>query len=201
MEKEQLPQISECYRVPEINRKRVLPRLFARYLDNSIWKFFATWFFYSIFRDSYIGGSSKWLIPFENYLSNIVICLFLWTFVESFFIAKWGKTLGKWLFKIEVINPTGKITFSKALKRSLMVYFQGMALGIPIVQLFTWVFASNSVQDHGTTKWDDECGLIVDCQPMGWFRIIFNSIIIISVFAFMSFINRILLAGLLDLFK
>jgi uncharacterized RDD family membrane protein YckC len=78
-----------------------------------------------------------WLIIDEkNYsqLSNLmftVISMFLYIFVEGFSLWTWGTTIGKKLLKISIRNTDGsKLSGYQGLKRSRLVWFRGMGLGV-----------------------------------------------------------------------
>ena len=61
---------------------------------------------------------------------------------ESIFLSLFGTTPAKWLFGISVAHPGGDLfAFPEALNRSFQVFVQGVGLWIPIVALFTQLFA------------------------------------------------------------
>jgi uncharacterized RDD family membrane protein YckC len=162
--------------IPEENKLGLWPRFFARFVDN-----FLAALLIGLFVGVFFKESPKILFYFSNSVSNSIICLFIWVFIESIFISTFGRTLGKWLFNIKVISPQESLSYGKALLRSFMVYARGMALGLPIVPIFTVYFAFRRVRATGSTIWDEKCGLIVDCQPMSKLRIIINTLIVIGL--------------------
>jgi uncharacterized RDD family membrane protein YckC len=162
--------------IPEENKLGLWPRFFARFVDNFLAALFIGLFIGVVFNES-----PKILFYFSNPVSNSVICLFIWVFIESIFISTFGRTLGKWLFNVKVISPQESLTYGKALLRSFMVYARGMALGFPVILIFTIYFASRRVRATGSTVWDEKCGLIVDCQPMSKLRIIINTLIVVGL--------------------
>jgi uncharacterized RDD family membrane protein YckC len=178
METEDLQSNSEndANLIPEEKKIGLWSRFFARFVDNFLAALFIGLFMGVVFKES-----PKILFYFSNPASNSVICLFIWVFIESIFISIFGRTLGKWLFNIKVISPQENLSYGKALLRSFMVYTHGMALGLPIIPMFTVYFASRRLRATGSTVWDDKCGLIIDCQPMSKFRIIINALIVIGL--------------------
>jgi uncharacterized RDD family membrane protein YckC len=66
-----------------------------------------------------------------------------------------GGTLGKWLFGIKIVRPDGRpIGVLVALWREIRVWFQGLAMGIPLVSLFTQFAGFSWLKDDGYAPWD-----------------------------------------------
>jgi len=84
-----------------------------------------------------------------------ILIIFLWVFIETFLIATWGATPGKWILKTYVRDQNHiRLSFSDALNRSFSVWWLGMGAGIPIVSLITMVVAAVKLSNTGDTSWD-----------------------------------------------
>ena len=98
-------------------------------------------------------------------------------------LAGWGTTPGKALLKIRLRNSDGsKLSYTDALSRSFDVFFKGVGIGIPIVQLITLIFAYNRLTKKGITSWDEGGNFKVSHQAIEAWRSI------VAVFIFMAFL-------------
>lgn len=165
--------------------RKVIPdsqiRPWVRYFARMIDYYFAACFisiFLSVFLD--------FIFEMNIYLL-VIITFIIWLFIEAFFLSTWGTTPGKWLYNAKVReSSTGeKLIYSKALKRSFLVFWRGVAFGIPIILLFTHYAAYKELIKNGITTWDRDGGYIVTHEKIGIFRIL----LIILVFILMVLIN------------
>lgn len=91
-----------------------------------------------------------------------LVTIFAWVFVESWLLSTWGTTPGKWLLRVSVHTPDDRRpSYSTALNRSFLVWWRGMAAGIPLVQLFTAIHAYEVLTKTGRTTWDRDTKLEV----------------------------------------
>ena len=112
----------------------------------------------------------------ELSLSNLILIgtltSLLWLLVEAGFIAGGATTPGKWLFGISVVSNKGqKLSYSSALKRAFLVWFQGEGFYIPVVALFTQIFAYIRLTNSGTTLWDSSVGSVVTYKKLSVIRV------------------------------
>ncbi len=85
----------------------------------------------------------------------IPVLFFVWIPIEAFFLMVWGRTPGKLLLGLKVnVQGRRRIDYLLALKRSFLVWFWGMGLGIPIVNFFTLFHAFLRYKAIKTTSWD-----------------------------------------------
>ncbi len=92
--------------------------------------------------------------------------LLAWTFLEAFLLSRWGMTPGKWMYRVRIVNPHGHfLTYSEALRRSLGVFVQGLALGLPGVQLIAMALAYKELNETGLAPWDRGRFLVQHAQP------------------------------------
>jgi uncharacterized RDD family membrane protein YckC len=122
-------------------------RFFARMIDVQLWSILV-FVLESAFRP---------LLPKIPDLVTGMVALFLYNFVEATAFALYGTTIGKWFLRIEVRTVTGnRLTFGRALGRVFSIWFYGMGLGIPIVNLFTMAASHGRLKSRGLTVWDRE---------------------------------------------
>lgn len=101
-----------------------------------------------------------------------IISINLWILVESVLLSTWGTTPGKFLFKIKLGKSDGKpISIGDAFYRSWRVAWRGLALGIPLVSIFTLLRACDRLSTEGTTTWDREGGFTVTHKRIGKVRL------------------------------
>jgi len=74
---------------------------------------------------------------------------------DALIYAGFGNTLGKWLAGIKVRNIAGsKLSFAQYLRRNFHLWFSGLALGIGIIALFTFISNHRRVKTGHLTSWD-----------------------------------------------
>jgi uncharacterized membrane protein YhaH (DUF805 family) len=120
-------------------------------------------------------------------LQNPFIALFsvylIWIPAEAMFLSLFGNTPGKWLFGIRVTNANNQLlTFSEAANRSLLVWVQGIGLGIPFLNIFTHLIAYRRLKDIGSTKWDIATNSLVTHQKWSILRAIICTAIVCLIF-------------------
>ncbi len=111
-----------------------------------------------LFPDLFEGTSKT--EPGRDQLIGILF-LFAYIPVEAFCLYAFGTTLGKALYGITVIPGEKRIAFSQALRRSVLVWFKGLGMGIGIVAIFTQIVAYNNLKRNLTTTWDSDIGMSV----------------------------------------
>lgn len=125
-------------------RSRPWVRFWARMIDYSLF----------IFIIGFVVGYFHLSLGSLGSFSGM-IAIFLWTFVETFLLATWGATPGKWMLKVSVRDENHhKLSFSESLNRSFSVWWLGMGAGIPIVSLITMIVAAIKLKNSGMTTWD-----------------------------------------------
>lgn len=110
------------------------------------------------------GKSENTLIPFEY---------FLWIPVESLFLWSLGTTPGKWLLGITLSQKKGKkLDFPTSLRRSFHVWFRGLGMGIPFINVVCMLVAFQRLKVLKTTTWDRDDHIHVAYQQIGKWRIV-----------------------------
>ncbi len=140
-------------------------RLLARVLDVCIFSFIVGIMWEIISPTSFSTYS-------ESEIVFGIIILFLWVFIEPIFLHFCGATFGKWLLKIKLRDSEGnKLTFFTALKRSFLVWFKCLAIGLPFIWLITYIISYRALTRNGISSWDKSCHSIVTRQKIGFFRL------------------------------
>ena len=84
---------------------------------------------------------------------------------------KWSTTPGKALLNISITKlANANLTYSECLKRSLRVWFYGMAMGVPIILLITQIIAYKKLMRNKITSWDEECEILISHGDIGRLR-------------------------------
>jgi len=112
-------------------------------------------------------------MPIIASLISLLILMLILMSVEAIFLSCAGTTPAKWLFGMRVTTAEEqKLSFLNALKRTLLVWVQGLGLCIPIVVWFTQFFAYRRLTKTGTTLWDSSVNSIVTHKHWGIIRAI-----------------------------
>lgn len=127
-------------------------RYFARYVDASVYGLVWTWFILFVMR---INGSVNTL---EN-LIGIFVGIALMLVIEPLLLSRFGKTLGKWIFGLEVTHlDGGRLTYGEAFQRTLTLIKVGMGYGIPIYSLYRNYKCYQICKDNRLNEWELDCG-------------------------------------------
>jgi curved DNA-binding protein CbpA len=106
--------------------------------------------------------------------------LVAWIFIEPLLLTQYGATFGKWLLKTEVKDPKGNnLSYNNALRRSFWVWLLGTGAGIPLANIFAWMYGYNQLVNNGTTIWDYKGTSVVTHKNIGVLRIIVAVLIIV----------------------
>ncbi len=116
----------------------------------------------------------EYVIPFE---------FFIWIPIESLFLSCLGTTPGKFFLKVKLHQGRKpKLNFTSAIRRSFYVWFRGIGMGIPILNLFCMAVAAQRLKMLGQTSWDREDNISVVHESVHRWRIIVSFLLVISVF-------------------
>lgn len=135
------------------------------------------------------GGAVEKLAPgaFSGSVSRQFLgpaLLLAWVFVEALALSTLRFTPGKWLLKVHVTPSEGtSISYSRALERSLNVWWRGVGLGFPLVGMFTLAFAHQRLTEDGSTSWDREGDFVVSHERIGARRVAVVVTIVVIVVA------------------
>lgn len=100
-----------------------------------------------------------------------VALLAVYNLYEPAWLALFGATPFKALLRVRVRNQNGsKLSYGQALRRTMVVWFAGQGLGIPIAALITNIHSYNKLTKEGITSWDRSGQLVVNHKPVEWWR-------------------------------
>lgn len=106
----------------------------------------------------------------------------MWIVVESLLLSSIGTTPGKALLSLRIFTEEGeKLSFGRALKRSVLVWWRGFGIGFLPLQIFVGVLSYLNLTQSGTTVWDASVKTRVGHGTMQFPRIILLVLIFISL--------------------
>ena len=151
------PSLPETSNVSQI---RPLVRFAARMIDINVFMMFVG-FFIGVFQ-----GQSNAVI--------IILALFILNFSEAYLISTCSTTFGKWLCGTYVYDSDGsRLAYSKALKRSFLVYVSSCGLYLPIISLATMGSEFVMLRKKGKTYADDKGDFLVKHRKIGAIKTLF----------------------------
>ncbi|MDA9114806.1 RDD family protein [Burkholderiaceae bacterium] len=128
---------------------------------------------------------------FQPFIGSILLSL-VWAPAESVLLSLYGTTPGKWLFGMRVVHPNGgMLSYPDALKRSFLVFLQGLGLGIPVVVWFTQLFAYRRLTKTGTTLWDRSTNAVVLHKKWGILRALVCTVAVLGLLILIPALNTV----------
>lgn len=110
-----------------------------------------------------------------------ILLVFVYVFVEPCILSSWGTTPGKALLKVRLRKSNGKKpNYREALSRSFNVWIRALGLGIPIIAIFTQIYAYKRLTKAGITSWDRDGDFRISHQVIGTGRVVAAIAIFIS---------------------
>lgn len=129
----------------------------------------------------------------ENPITLGIISYLFWLPIEAGFLSALATTPAKWVFGISILSKKGvKLSYASALQRAFQVWIQGEAFGIPLIILFTRIFAYKRLNRTGTTLWDTSVGSVVTHKKWGVLRASASVFIVLITLVVMAVLNLIL---------
>lgn len=114
-----------------------------------------------------------------------IISLAVWVPIEAVLLAWLGTTPGKALCGIRVLDEHGnRLSFGSALNRSVLVWIQGVAAGLPIVHLVMPIVSARTIRRSGVAPWDRNGDLRVLQERHAAVGAIVAALLPISILAF-----------------
>jgi hypothetical protein len=147
--------------IHESSNPRPWLRFLARMVDYSL-------FFMALFTISWGKIESTSLVPFEY---------FLWIPVEAACLTWIKTTPGKWILGIDLQQGRHSLTFMSALQRSFHVWFRGLGMGIPFINIICMLVAFQRLKMFKITTWDRDDHIRISMRPIGKWRIGFAILI------------------------
>ncbi|MBA1245814.1 RDD family protein [Pseudomonas japonica] len=162
------------------------PRFFARLLDTWLETLILS-FVAGIILGAMSTGFNRWIsIPGSDALLAIILFPGAMVF-DAVIYAVCGNTLGKALLGIRVVSHTQeKLTFSQYLTRGFRLWFSGMGLGIPLVNLLTWAMQYRKVRAGQPATYDENKDISVRTVNPHWLKLIIFILCFLSVMVVQS---------------
>jgi len=163
----------EGERKREDHRVRANPwiRFFGRFFDYTLF-FLLLWGLRQFLHGHFPFGKYESFIPFE---------FFVWIPIEALLLRLFGNTPGKWLVGTR-LNWAGKKKpdYITALKRSFSVWFRGLGMMIPFINLLCMLVAYHKLKAFQITSWDRDDRILVTHRPVARFRVVLAAIVIVG---------------------
>lgn len=131
---------------------RPWPRFWARFLDQQLYLIplgvVAVLLFPGVMtNDLFAGRTGDMLLSFL-----LLPFAMIW---DALFIALFGTTVGKALVGLRVAGTDGRrLAMDRALRRSFLLYFRGIIMGLPLIWLMGAASARDQLEKDGHTSWD-----------------------------------------------
>jgi len=92
----------------------------------------------------------------DNQVFNTMLAFFGMMLLDAPCTKLWGRTPGKVLLRLRVVSADGSpISWSRAWERALLVWAQGLWVGIPLLFLIASAVAMRRVVRTGRASWDE----------------------------------------------
>lgn len=146
------------------------PRFLARYVDMLLIGLPAS-FVAGILFAIIFDGFGKWIAqPGAGYWFWIVVLPAVLV-IEAFLHDWFGTSPGKALLGLKVTSLRGeRLGFEQYLRRNFALWPSGLALGVPLISLFTYVNQYGRLGRGLETSYDEKLGTRVFGRPIGWVR-------------------------------
>jgi len=149
-------------------------------------RFTARFFDYSLFFAVLHFVSAPVFLPVVGRF--IPIEYLAWIPIETFLLMTWGGTPGKWLLCTEIRKGFNKrLPFRCAFRRSLLVYFRGVGMGIPVINVLCMLHAFYRLRLFPLTTWDRDVATFVIHRPLAKWRYFLATGVVIAGMIFYSF--------------
>jgi len=156
---------SEVKEVNQTRKNLPLPRFFARIVDTIIGTILI-----AILGIVFFIGTGVELTFLDNTPLYTIVFFVTLLIIESLFLAIFGNTFGRWFFRVKIQKDHGRISFSNAFHRSVLVFVCGLVFGVPLLCLFGMAHSYERIRKKGITYWDEVCGFTVECEKLNWWR-------------------------------
>ena len=110
-----------------------------------------------------------------------ILILPLAMIVDAVILASFGTSIGKKIAGLSIVPDEGSDrSLDRMLRRNLECYVRGMALGIPLLNLFAYYKSYEKVEADDTTHWDDRSRTKVMSVPNEGGRTVVIAILVIA---------------------
>lgn len=164
------------------------PRFFARIFD-VWWEILFVSFVLGAVLGLYSAGFVEWVNGPTSQLFGI-LCLPIGLILDAAVYRIIGNTPGKVLLGLKVGTLDGKaLSFGQYLGRNFSMWASGLALGFPLINLFTMAHQSGRLGKGQQASYDEPTGYRVRAKPIGWVRITGFGFAFAGLFIVMAVLN------------
>jgi uncharacterized RDD family membrane protein YckC len=165
------------------------PRFFARIFD-VWWEILLISFPLGVVLGRYSAGFVEWINgPGAGQVFTIMsipIALIL----DAAIYRLTGNTPGKALLGLKVgLIDASPLSFGQYLARNLSIWVKGLAIGFPLINLFTMAHQSGRLRKGQQASYDESTGYRVRAKPIGWVRKSSFGVAFLSLFVVIAVIN------------
>ncbi|HIF58737.1 MAG TPA: RDD family protein, partial [Rhodospirillales bacterium] len=165
-------------------------RYFARIFD-IYWQVGVISIVASYMLSTYSAGFVEWINGPVDILFGIM-CLPFALVLDAFIYKVIGNTPGKAILGLSVATLKGKpLGLGQYLGRNLLLWVSGLAFGIPLINLITFVNQSIRLGKGKQTSYDELTGYRVHAKQSGWWRIPVFIIVFFFLFLVTAVLNRV----------
>jgi hypothetical protein len=150
-------------------------RLLARFFDYSL--FLLLILTIRLLSNKFPTHLFEYMIPLE---------FFAWIPLEALLLSTWGTTPGKFLLRTTLHQGRKqRLDFLTAMRRSFLVWFRGIGMGIPGVNILCMMVAGHKLRLLGMTSWDREVNITITHRPVSTGRLfIATTVIFLGFFGY-----------------
>ena len=165
------------------------PRFFARIFDMWVETLFVALIVGALL-GRYSASFVEWLNePGASQLFGI-LCLPIALIFDALLYRVVGNTTGKALLGLKVGTLDGEsLSLSQYLTRNFRMWASGLALGLPLINLFTMANQSGRLGKGQQASYDEHMEFRVRSKPLGWVRMTAFGFSFIAIFAIVAVLN------------
>jgi uncharacterized RDD family membrane protein YckC len=152
-------------------------RLLARFFDYALW-LGLLWLLHRLFGGVAPVGRFEWMVPYE---------FLTWIPIEAVLLYAWGTTPGKLLLKIRLQQGRReRLDIGSAFRRSFYVWFRGLGMMLPVVNILCLLVAYQRVKIFHLTTWDRDEHVTVSQGPFSQWRLGMAVAVVVFVFLILT---------------
>jgi len=157
-------------------------RFFARIFDTWL-EVMVVAFLLGLVLSKLITGFDEWINSYGSSLIFGTLCLPVALVFDALLYQILGNTPGKAFLGLKVTTLDGQpLSFSQYLNRNFSMWANGLALGIPIVYLFTMFRQSNRLKEGQQATYDEPNGYRVQSKPVEVYRRVAFGIVLVALY-------------------
>ncbi len=162
-----LPHKIDSDPLPDPSATR-LSRFFARLFD-VWWEVLLLTLLFGFVLSRYSVNFSGWINSPHSAQLFAIICVPFAMILDAAVYGIFGNTPGKALLKLKVTTWAGDpLSFAQYVSRNFLVWFSGLALGLPFINLFTFAFQARRLGMGQQASYDEATGFLVRAAPSGF---------------------------------